>query len=75
MRYVNPVIALFLGWAVVDERIGLVTLASATVIIGAVAVVLRREAHVSSKRERREEARQGREAVSASLSTERRGAA
>ena len=73
--YVNPVIALFLGWAVVDERIGLVTLASATVIIGAVAVVLRREAHVSSKRERREEARQGREAVSASLSTERRGAA
>ncbi len=42
--YVNPVIALFLGWALVDEPIGALTLASAAVIVGAVAVVLGREA-------------------------------
>jgi drug/metabolite transporter (DMT)-like permease len=45
--YVNPVIALFVGWAVVDEALGALTLASAAVIVGAVAVVLTREAHTA----------------------------
>ena len=41
--YVNPVIALFLGWAFVEEAIGALTVASAAVVVVAVAVVLRRE--------------------------------
>ncbi len=44
--YVNPVIALFLGWAFVDEPVGALTLASAAIIVGSVAVVLRRDARV-----------------------------
>ena len=40
----------FLGWAVVDERIGALTLVSAVVIVGAVAVVLRREAGATRRR-------------------------
>ncbi len=42
--YVNPVIALFLGWALVDEPVSALTLASAAIIVGSVAVVLRRDA-------------------------------
>jgi drug/metabolite transporter (DMT)-like permease len=73
--YVNPVIALFLGWALVDEPIGPLTLASAAVIVAAVAVVLKREA--STERERR---RQGaakpdvQPAMDVKLSPQRRGA-
>ena len=50
--YVNPVIALLLGWAVVDEPVGALTVASAVIIVCAVAVVLRREAHRASTRAR-----------------------
>ncbi len=42
--YVNPVIALFLGWALVEEEVGRVTIVSAGVIVAAVAIVLRRNA-------------------------------
>jgi drug/metabolite transporter (DMT)-like permease len=42
--YINPVVALFLGWAIADEPVGELTLVSAGVIVAAVAVVLRREA-------------------------------
>jgi drug/metabolite transporter (DMT)-like permease len=41
--YVNPVVALLLGGAVLDEAVGVPTLASAAVIVGAVAVVLSRD--------------------------------
>ena len=42
--YINPVVALLLGWAIADEPVGGLTLVSAAVIVAAVAVVLRREA-------------------------------
>jgi drug/metabolite transporter (DMT)-like permease len=42
--YVNPVIALVLGWAVAGEQLGPVTVASAAVVVAAVAVVVGREA-------------------------------
>jgi hypothetical protein len=72
--YVNPVIALFLGWAVVDEAIGAFTLASAVAIVGAVAIVLRREAHAGQERARREHGREN-VARAVDVSLERRGAA
>jgi drug/metabolite transporter (DMT)-like permease len=51
--YVNPVIALLLGWALVDEPITPLTLASAAVVVAAVAVVLRRDAPTERTRRRR----------------------
>ncbi len=42
--YINPVVALFLGWALADEPVGELTLLSAAIIVAAVVVVLRREA-------------------------------
>ena len=41
--YVNPVVAIFLGWLVLDERITPTILAAAAVIVAAVAVIVRRE--------------------------------
>jgi len=41
--YVNPAIAIFLGWMVLDETITAVTLAGAAIIVLAVAVVVRSE--------------------------------
>jgi drug/metabolite transporter (DMT)-like permease len=38
--YVNPVIAVFLGWAVLSERVTALTLLAAAVIVGAVAVIV-----------------------------------
>ncbi|HEX2110753.1 MAG TPA: EamA family transporter [Gaiellaceae bacterium] len=57
--YVNPVIALFLGWALVEEPVSALTLASAAIIVTSVAVVLRREAHVSHQAPPRVAARAG----------------
>jgi drug/metabolite transporter (DMT)-like permease len=42
--YINPVVALSLGWAVANEPVSQRTFVSAAIIIAAVAVVLRREA-------------------------------
>jgi drug/metabolite transporter (DMT)-like permease len=50
--YVNPVIALFLGWALVDEPIAPLTLASAAIVVAAVAVVIRREGDTERERRR-----------------------
>jgi drug/metabolite transporter (DMT)-like permease len=72
--YVNPMVALFLGWAFVDEAIGRATLASAVVIVVAVAVVLRREGE--ARRVRRREAPESTEVgppVAAPLSPNRSG--
>ena len=41
--YVNPTIAIFLGWAILDERVTLTTLAGAAIVIGSVAVTVRKE--------------------------------
>jgi len=41
VTYVIPVVGLFLGWAVLDESIGLDTLVGTALIIGGVAMVLR----------------------------------
>jgi drug/metabolite transporter (DMT)-like permease len=38
--YVNPVVAVFLGWAVLSERITPMTLLSAAMIVGAVAIMV-----------------------------------
>ena len=42
--YINPVVALILGWAIADEPVGELTFLSAAVIVAAVAIVLTREA-------------------------------
>ncbi|MGH2808921.1 MAG: EamA family transporter [Actinomycetota bacterium] len=41
--YVNPVIALFLGWLILSEKISLPMLAGAAVIVASVAGIVRRE--------------------------------
>jgi drug/metabolite transporter (DMT)-like permease len=42
--YVNPVIAILLGWAILDEEITLAMVAGALAIVASVATVVRREA-------------------------------
>jgi drug/metabolite transporter (DMT)-like permease len=37
--YVNPIVAVFLGWLVADERVGATTLVASALIIGAVALI------------------------------------
>jgi drug/metabolite transporter (DMT)-like permease len=44
--YVNPAIAIVLGWLVLDETITGVTIAGAAVIVAAVAVVVRAESRL-----------------------------
>jgi drug/metabolite transporter (DMT)-like permease len=41
--YVNPTIAIFLGWLILDEHVGLTTLVGAAIVIGSVAVTVRKE--------------------------------
>ena len=41
--YVNPTIAIFLGWLILDERVTLTTLLGAAIVIGSVAVTVRKE--------------------------------
>ena len=41
--YVNPVIAVLLGWLVLDERLTLATVAGGAIVVGAVAVVISSE--------------------------------
>ena len=43
--YVNPTIAIFLGWLILDEHISATTLAGAAVVIASVAVTVRKESH------------------------------
>ncbi|MDQ3777758.1 MAG: EamA family transporter [Actinomycetota bacterium] len=71
--YVNPLVALFLGWALVDETVGALTLASTAAIVAAVVIVLRREARSAREPVRQEDGRQAAPAVS-TLPAERRGA-
>jgi drug/metabolite transporter (DMT)-like permease len=41
--YVNPTIAIFLGWAILDEQVTALTLLGAAIVIGSVAVTVRKE--------------------------------
>jgi drug/metabolite transporter (DMT)-like permease len=41
--YVNPTIAIFLGWLILDEHVGATTLLGAAIVIASVAVTVRRE--------------------------------
>lgn len=41
--YVNPAIAVFLGWAILNEAVGATTLAGAAIVVGSVALTVRRE--------------------------------
>lgn len=47
--YVNPVVAILLGWLVLDERITLVTMVAASVIVASVALVVRSEARARAR--------------------------
>jgi drug/metabolite transporter (DMT)-like permease len=48
--YVNPVVAIALGWAILDEAVTPLTFAGATVIIASVAAVVRTETRRSNSR-------------------------
>ena len=43
--YVNPVVAIVLGWIVLDEVVTGVTVAGAAIIVASVALVVRLESH------------------------------
>ncbi len=45
--FVNPVVAVFLGWALADEAVTLRMLVAAAVIVAAVVLITRGEAHVA----------------------------
>jgi drug/metabolite transporter (DMT)-like permease len=47
--YVNPVIALFLGWALADERLTPRSLAAAAVIIAGVVIISTRPARLDAR--------------------------
>ena len=53
--YVNPVVAVILGWSILSEDISTTTLVGAAVIVSSVAVVVRRESEgrTPALRERR----------------------
>jgi drug/metabolite transporter (DMT)-like permease len=49
--HVNPVVAVALGWLVLDERVTLATLAGAALVVGSVAAVVRHESPAEPERE------------------------
>ncbi|HWC42113.1 MAG TPA: EamA family transporter [Actinomycetota bacterium] len=49
--HVNPVVAVALGWLVLDERVTLATLAGAALVVGSVAAVVRHESAAEPERE------------------------
>jgi drug/metabolite transporter (DMT)-like permease len=49
--HVNPVVAVFLGWLLLSERVTLATLAGAALVVGSVAAVVRHEAVPESESE------------------------
>ena len=48
--YVNPVIAVFLGWIVLDESVPAMTFAGAAIIVASVAIVVRTESRETAAR-------------------------
>jgi drug/metabolite transporter (DMT)-like permease len=49
--YVNPVVAVFLGWLILDEQVTLAILVAAAIIVGSVAVIVRRESRAAPTEE------------------------
>jgi drug/metabolite transporter (DMT)-like permease len=49
--HVNPVVAIALGWLVLQERVTLATLAGAALVVGSVATVVRHESPADTERE------------------------
>jgi drug/metabolite transporter (DMT)-like permease len=49
--HVNPVVAVALGWLILSERVTLVTLAGAALVVGSVAAVVRHESPAEPERE------------------------
>jgi drug/metabolite transporter (DMT)-like permease len=47
--YVNPVIAIFLGWAILSERITAIMLVGAAIIVASVAFIVRKESEPEIK--------------------------
>ena len=43
--YVNPVIAIILGWAILSERVTATIIAGAVIVVASVATIVRRESH------------------------------
>jgi drug/metabolite transporter (DMT)-like permease len=68
--YVNPVVAIVLGWLVLDEVITSITLIGAAIIVVSVALVVRIENGLRADRERESH---GRSQVSAAAALERDG--
>ena len=48
--YVNPVVAIALGWAILDESVTTITFAGAAIIVASVAAVVRTESRRSNSR-------------------------
>jgi drug/metabolite transporter (DMT)-like permease len=48
--YVNPVVAIALGWAILDEAVTTLTFAGAAIIVASVAAVVRMETRRSNRR-------------------------
>jgi drug/metabolite transporter (DMT)-like permease len=68
--YVNPVVAIFLGWLVLDEVISPITLIGATIIVVSVFLVVRIEAGLRANVKRE---RHGRGQIGAAAALERDG--
>ena len=49
--YVNPVVAVFLGWAIADEVVSARTLTAAALVVGAVALIITHRDHVTGPRQ------------------------
>jgi drug/metabolite transporter (DMT)-like permease len=74
--YVNPVVAVFLGWLILNEPLTPRTLAAAAIIVGAVALITRgagREGNDAGEPERDRGARRGDDAARRMVN-EKRGA-
>ncbi len=52
--YVNPVVAIYLGWLIADEAVGPRTLVAASLILASVVIMTSIEAHQNRKRRRRQ---------------------
>ena len=68
--YVNPIVAIFLGWLVLDEVITPITLVGAMIIVVAVALVVRIEAGLRANVKREPH---GRGQIGAAAALERDG--
>jgi drug/metabolite transporter (DMT)-like permease len=50
--YVNPLVAVLLGWAILDEQLGRATLLGAALVVASVAAIVTRESAVRLREQR-----------------------